>query len=406
MRILLLVGILIFHFSSLQAQRYFEPIFNEVLEDSLVYAIGNDYLGNKQELKLDIYEPKDDAASNRPLILFFHGGGFLFGNKREEELVYWAKSMAKRGYICMSVQYRLGIETSNFFNINPEVAKAVWRATLDARAAVQYAKANATKHRIDTTQIFLTGVSAGAIASIHSQMLDTDVEFSQSSPRINPAGTGLTVPDEYLSYNFRVKGILNLCGAIGNLNWMRNNTNYHLLNIHGDQDPTIPYKTGAFRVGPLNITTLSGSFSIDSMAKVLGIKSQLHTFKGMGHVPFSPRGTNASNSKFYIDSVEVLIRDFLFPLVDENSVSIDETNFEQAITIFPNPAQDWIMVQNKYVSNIEIEIKDLMGKNLDSFLSNELNTKIPLNNYKDGVYMLRIFDKNLKMSINYLFLKK
>ena len=50
---------------------------------NIVYATNTNYLGENQQLELDIYLPTNNSIlSKSPLVLFIHGVGFLEGDKK------------------------------------------------------------------------------------------------------------------------------------------------------------------------------------------------------------------------------------------------------------------------------------------------------------------------------------
>ena len=71
--------------SFLQAQntRYVDPIFSEVDKVSdVVYGTNISVLTGMPaplDLKMDVYSPADDDATDRPVVLYFHTGSFLPG---------------------------------------------------------------------------------------------------------------------------------------------------------------------------------------------------------------------------------------------------------------------------------------------------------------------------------------
>ena len=49
-----------------------------------------------EELKLDIYQPKNDTMQHRPVIIFMHGGGFAGGTRTNPAEVNFAETAAKK----------------------------------------------------------------------------------------------------------------------------------------------------------------------------------------------------------------------------------------------------------------------------------------------------------------------
>jgi len=101
-----------------------------------------------QELKLAIYSPSEKAAS-RPAILFVHGGGWGAGNPGQ--FAAHGRYFAARGYVAMSVQYRL---TSQ-----PDVT--VFQCIADVKSCVRWIRQQAGDLGIDPQRIAVAGDSAG-----------------------------------------------------------------------------------------------------------------------------------------------------------------------------------------------------------------------------------------------------
>ena len=61
---------------------------------------------SKRSLYLDLYQPDvADLSFKRPAVIAIHGGGFLFGDK--SEMTNLCREFAARGYVCVSINYRL-----------------------------------------------------------------------------------------------------------------------------------------------------------------------------------------------------------------------------------------------------------------------------------------------------------
>lgn len=99
-----------------------------------------------RDLRLDMFLPTTPGA-RRPAVLVFHGGGWAWGGKEDfrEECVY----LARQGFAAACVEYRLSRE-----RIYPAAAN-------DAKAAVQWIRANAAQFGIDPAKIVVMGNSAG-----------------------------------------------------------------------------------------------------------------------------------------------------------------------------------------------------------------------------------------------------
>src|SRR5688572_21830168 len=81
--------------------RYHDLVFpgSPTVTSDIVYGSNLDQFGATVSLKLDIYEPACDNATNRPLIVFAHGGGFVSGDKTDAGYEQTAVALAQLGYV-------------------------------------------------------------------------------------------------------------------------------------------------------------------------------------------------------------------------------------------------------------------------------------------------------------------
>jgi len=111
------------------------------LHANIVYSKVGD-----RRLLLDIAMPAG-GKQNRPAILVVHGGGWLNGYKDKFRALTLA--LAKRGYVTVAIEYRLGYEEKFPAGIH------------DCFAAVDFLFNNAKKYGIDRSRIGAVGGSAG-----------------------------------------------------------------------------------------------------------------------------------------------------------------------------------------------------------------------------------------------------
>lgn len=152
--------------------RYLDPVFSSAtVSKDLTYGSAVNDRGQTQTLKLDLYRPAGDTATARPAVVVVHGGAFVVGNKSVG--APWAEDLAKRGYVTVSIDYRLAtvdIQTDLVAYVN-----AVYDAKHDAQAAVRWLRKNAAAYGIDPDRIGMTGGSAGAATSLLVAFDGTDV---------------------------------------------------------------------------------------------------------------------------------------------------------------------------------------------------------------------------------------
>ena len=90
--------------------RYQTEIFNSVNKVTVSYSdIYNDGFH-----EMDIYTADGDSELNRPVIIFMHGGTFIGGDKSTPDCVDFCESFAKRGYVTISMNYRLANNVISF----------------------------------------------------------------------------------------------------------------------------------------------------------------------------------------------------------------------------------------------------------------------------------------------------
>jgi acetyl esterase/lipase len=118
--------------------------------------------GEVETLRLDLYLPEADALAHRPVIFWFHGGGFRAGaDKQQTYIVSLASEFAARGYVGIAPDYRVRTDATL------EWPAAVCDAVADARLALDWMRSHAAQHRMDAHRIVLAGGSAGGMI-VHS----------------------------------------------------------------------------------------------------------------------------------------------------------------------------------------------------------------------------------------------
>lgn len=108
--------------------------------------------GPHERHRLDLYAPQ--SASAAPILIFFHGGGFLKGDKGSA--ANWpnanvGRMAAQAGLVGIVPNYRLAPDHQ-------------WPAgSEDVASVIAWTKANAAEHGGDPSRIVLAGTSAGAV---------------------------------------------------------------------------------------------------------------------------------------------------------------------------------------------------------------------------------------------------
>src|SRR6202453_3290353 len=106
--------------------RYARVVYDSVKVTSTIpYGANITYSGSPESLTLDFYEPFADTAKARPLIILAHGGSFTSGSSTDFACVALGDSLAKMGYTCASINYRLGISPYDSIGAVYAVIRAV-----------------------------------------------------------------------------------------------------------------------------------------------------------------------------------------------------------------------------------------------------------------------------------------
>jgi acetyl esterase/lipase len=149
--------------------RYRDAIFPQLTEnDGLPYGSAPDGQGHPQTLTLDMYRPAGDPQTRRPAIVLVHGGGFVAGDSKNGAMVKLAKAFAQRGYVAVSINYRL-LGDGNCAKEDPpsqQCIDAAFAAQHDAQAAIRWLRRYATTFGVDPARIAIAGGSAGAVTSL------------------------------------------------------------------------------------------------------------------------------------------------------------------------------------------------------------------------------------------------
>jgi para-nitrobenzyl esterase len=116
-------------------------------------------------LYLNVWTPAKSAKEKLPVLVYFYGGGFVAGDGSESR--YDGESMAQKGIVSLTVNYRLGVFG---FLAHPELsAESPHHASgdyglLDQHAALEWVKKNIAAFGGDPNRITIAGESAGSIA--------------------------------------------------------------------------------------------------------------------------------------------------------------------------------------------------------------------------------------------------
>ena len=265
--------------------QYRDPLFTVNVTKDITYNT-NTQVGSNT---LDLYQPGAYAftgptwvagesipAGTRPLFIFFHGGSFYLGTKRNQEAKVICEDMASRGFNAISCDY---FKFPQYSWGNSEVA-----ATCDMRAAIRWAKNNAGTYNINSAKICVAGESAGGCAALFSAISDFEFDNGNNYAAYNGA-------------NSRPNCIVSCWGKVQNTSFDLNAAPYttniaagradNLIVAHGTADIPVPY-ADALAIKSL-VDSLSGTN-----------KMSLATLRDAGHSPWK-RLPVSIPPRFYAD---------------------------------------------------------------------------------------------------------
>jgi len=211
------------HYRYWPAGRYQQPIFQQVQRTTMAYA-----KKEGETLELDFYSPVKDMVTDRPLILYVHGGGFAGGSRDEPRYTGYCQRMAERGYAVASMSYRLTMRGKSFSCDQPadNKIKTFQLAVEDIRSATNFLLERKEMLGIHPGQIILVGSSAGAEAVLHAAYW-TDDQLLPRSPKL---------PD-----GFMYGGVVSLAGAMVDIQDITKESAIPTLLYHGTCDNLVPF---------------------------------------------------------------------------------------------------------------------------------------------------------------------
>jgi len=230
-------------------QRYRDPIFTaaQIAKTSdVTYGTAQNLSNQTVTLKLDVWTPPvSDTVTERPAIVWIHGGSFSGGDKTSPELLDEMTTFTQQGYVNLSINYRLEPGGCSAGGVTASCIGAIQEATQDGQTAVAWLRDHAATYGVDTGRIAVAGTSAGAITA-------AQVGYQTSE---TPASA--------------VRAAVALSGA----NIFSNETagDAPALFFHGTADPLVPYQWA------VNTVQKAHDAHLDAF---------LETWPGAGHVPY------------------------------------------------------------------------------------------------------------------------
>lgn len=201
-------------------------------------------------LRLDLYQPVGDTRTDRPAIVWIHGGGFVSGERTDPAMVELCRRFARKGYVTASITYRLRTNAQK----QADSAGTYLDAVADAKAAVRWLRSQAAVYGIDTARVAIGGGSAGAATALGAAYLEG--EGTSGNPGLSS----------------EVDAVVDFWGALPDLTQLERGEAPVLI-IHGTADQTVPFSRGE---------------ELFARARAVGVASEFYPMQGAPHGFWTP----------------------------------------------------------------------------------------------------------------------
>jgi hypothetical protein len=258
-------------------------------------------------LKMDMYKPKAsaDATTDRPVIVYLHTGNFLppgingspNGSKADSSAIVLCTEWAKRGYVAVALNYRLGWNpiADNVEVRRGQLLNAVYRAIHDAKQAVIMLKDDASTYGIDASKVTLYGEGTGAYVALAYETLDKNEEMELTKFRaggVGPSYIDRTVVGEIdgsggllnlytaSSTSTEIAAVVTTGGALADTSWLEAG-DAPMISFHCVRDPFAPFNEGTVIVPTTNedVVDVQGANLYIQKANALGNNDAIKDIK-------------------------------------------------------------------------------------------------------------------------------
>jgi acetyl esterase/lipase len=360
--------ILLFCLQIFPQTRYLDEVFTEYQKtEDVVYGNAPDlpflFLFEWNtfdiDLDMDIYEPVGDTLEDRPVIVFIHTGAFFSGHNELDDVVELSIDSAKRGYVAVNINYRLGLNILSGYSGE----RAVYRGVQDGSAAIRYLREFHEEFNIDPDKIFIWGTSAGSLIGLHLANYQDD-ERPESSFGVgsDPDLGCIDCEGNDYVHNSKPNALVSCWGAIGDLDWIDSEDNIPTIMFHGTLDPIIPFNSG-FPLLDIAFPIVYGSNLIHEKMDQLNIQNELYVGEGELHEYWGAvngnwlSGPNENYYQILDDSFNFL---YQFLDIDSNEL-LGDINNDQIVNILDIIVMVDYVVNNQYVSIADINADNVVN---------------------------------------------
>lgn len=337
LKIALLAGGIVSAGSAMAQTRYIDDVFSsytksaEIVYDSnrsmnILYQSGypNPVVNNSPfitaNLKCDVYTPDGDTIASRPVVLVLHTGSYIpavanrqtTGSKDDSAIVELCARFAKKGYVAVAVNYRLGWRATSTIQgvLAEDLIKATFRGIQDVRNCIRFLRSNASTYGIDTSKIIVGGQGTGGYIALAFGTVDKRSKIETNIKFLRGDETPMVSVDTMGDWNglgghpfFNYSGdssvsgnahmVFHYGGSMGDSTWLEANS-LPVVGLQVVTDPFAPFRTGDVRLptGQTVIPSASGAGVVIPMANSLGVNNKINaaTFTD----PYTTRAMAAS----------------------------------------------------------------------------------------------------------------
>lgn len=301
-------------------------------------------------VQMDIYQPDQsiDTETARPLVLYLHTGNALpppingspTGRRTDSTAVEICKRLARRGYVAVSMSYRLGWNplAPTEQERRGQLLNAIYRALHDTRQCIRTLKQDAGEgdntYAICANRITVLGEGTGGYISLANATLDDPAELYIEKFRPDPFNPSVSYVDSVMVGNINGFGgqvnlyqpngwdhetqfCVNLGGALADTSWLAPG-DVPMVAFHTVFDPFAPFTEGIVIVpttgGP--VVPVQGSNLFMQLANNYGNNASFASIPDGD--PFTDRARDLYGSTQTHGSVDVTINtgvEGLFPMV-------------------------------------------------------------------------------------------
>lgn len=226
-------------------------------------------------MRMDVYEPDQniDTEAERPVVVYLHTGNALppplngspNGLRTDSCAVEMCTRMARRGYVAVSMSYRLGWNPllPSEQERRGSLLNAIYRAIHDIRQCIRNLKADAAgpnTWNIDVTKMIVIGEGTGGYMSLANATLDRGAELFIEKFLPDPFDPTVSYVDTTLvgnlegfngqltlyqpnGYDHTTQFCVNMGGALADTSWLAPG-DVPMVAFHTTFDPFAPFTEG------------------------------------------------------------------------------------------------------------------------------------------------------------------